>query len=309
MFNTILVPLDGSGLSERALLPASRLGRATGATLVLVRAAWSPGASELDPMAAQIRAVREARVYLETMRDRLSREGLKVEIRVPFALAASGVLREIEMCHADLVVMASHRRETPDHQLYGSVAQAVLARSLAPVIVMRVDEFSQPGGKPTAKPQVLVPLDGSHFSEAVLPVVAEFARALNWSLVLLRVLPSLSQPLLSPDELLDEEGEAVSYLVGLAAPLRQTGLRVHTQVKRGIPAPSILLESHDPDTCMIAMTTHGQTGLHEMLFGSVAQTVLRQSEIPILLIRATDAPRAMGERYEHTRLAEATPSH
>jgi len=291
MLHTILVPLDGSSMSEQALLPASRLAQTSKAKLILVRASWSPDRPEHDPMTAQMEAVRGARAYLEGVATSLRHEGLEVETCVPFALAATGVLREIDLCHADLVIMASHRRPAPDHQIYGSVARAVLAQSRAPVLVMRVNELGQPDAKLTDRPRLLVPLDGSALSEAVLPSAIEFARTLDWSMTLLRVLPERPALAWGPGGALGEEASAISYLVGVAAPLRKTGMRIATIVQRGSPADAILDVSHQHDTCVIAMTTHGQTGLREMLFGSVAMTVLSRSELPLLLVRIEDAPQ------------------
>lgn len=290
MYRTILVPLDGSIFSERALPLATTLARATDATLVLVRAAWMPSTPALDPIDAQLRAVRESRAYLEAVADEVRAQGFKVESDVPFALADVGILREIERRQADLVVMASHRKPTPEQKVYGSVAQALLAKSPVPVVVMRVDETLAHPEVRSGGPEVLVPVDGSAFAEAALPYAAEAARALGWTLTLLRVLPDPNQPGIKPESYLEEEARAVSYLVQLAAPLRQMGLKVQTEIKTGPTSPTILAESEARHTGLIAMATHGRTGVQEMLFGSVTRDMLRNSQLPLLLVRPSQTP-------------------
>ena len=287
MYRRILVPLDGSIFSERALPLATTIARATDATIELVRAAWIPSLPALDPIDAQVRAVREARVYLEAVADELRAQGLKAEVSVPFALADAGILREIERSRADIVVMASHRKPTPEQKVYGSVAQAVLVKSPVPVIVMRVDETIAHAETRAGGPEILVPVDGSSFAEAAVPFAAQLAHALGWTLVLLRVLPDPTQSGIKPATYLEEEARAVSYLVELATPLRHTGLKIQTEIKTGPTSPTILRESETRHTGLIAMATHGLSGVQEMLFGSVTMDVLRNTQLPLMLVRPT----------------------
>ena len=290
MYRRILVPLDGSIFSERALPLATTIARATNASIELVRAAWMPSMPALDPIDAQVRAVREARSYLEAVADELRAQGFNAEVSVPFALADAGILREVERRQADIVVMASHRKPTPEQKVYGSVAQAVLAKSPVPVIVMRVDETIAHPEVKTGGPEILVPVDGSSFAEAAVPLAAELARALGWALILLRVLPDPHQSGVKPTMYLEEEARAVSYLVELATPLRQTGLKVQTEIRTGPTSPTILRESETRHTGLIAMATHGLSGVQEMLFGSVTRDVLRNTQLPLLLVRPAQMP-------------------
>lgn len=307
MYQNILVPLDGTLFSERALPLAVMLARATGAKLTLVRAAWSPDRPGLDPMASQMWAVREARTYLDTLAQPLLAQGLTVETAVPFALADAGILREIEIKHADLVVMTSHRKETAQHKIYGSVAAAVLSGSRVPVLVIRMDEtMVPPPVKPAAPgPHLLVTLDGSSFAEAVLPYAAELARALQWTIVLLRV---LAEPV-HPDAYLESENEALSYLVSVAAPLRKMGLTVRTEIKTGSAPAVILNEAEALDVGLVAMATHGETAVRDMLFGSVAMEVLRHTPTPLLLIRPANLPSRHPTWEDMVSQLDTQPAH
>ena len=306
MYQTILVPLDGTVFSERALPLASTIARATGGRLVLMRAAWAPQQPGLDSQESQQWAIREAHMYLESVAQGLKEQGLAVELSAPHALADVGILREIAVHRADLVVMTSHRQANRQHEIVGSIAQAVLSNSPVPVIALRVEEHLHPSPRPHA-PEILVTLDGSAFAETILPFALELARALHWSLTLLRVLPDPGQPGFAPDRYLEGEAEAVSYLTDVAATLRKGGVRVRTEVKCGPPARTILEQCHLHDASLIAIATHGRSGARAQPFGSVALAVLRESERPLLLIHPPQ--EAPAPRVTEPGLAELVPSH
>ena len=288
MYRTILVPLDGSTLSECALPMAVYLARATKAKIVLVRAAWVPDEPGLDPIASQMWAAREARTYLEGVASNLSAYKVQIETYVPFALPHEGILREIELRHADVVVMSTHGDNAPEPKLFGSVARAVVARCHVPVLLIRMGL-----GSPTMLPKpnadtLLVPLDGSPFAEAILPYAADLAGTLNWHMVLMHIIIEADQesPLLV--EHTDTPAIAEHYLAEVAARLQPLGLDVRSIVRVGTPATVVLEESEAAHVGMVVMATHGQTGMREMLFGSVAQDVLHFANTPLLLVRPAD---------------------
>lgn len=285
MYRTILVPLDGSTLSECALPMAVYLARATKAKIVLVRAVWMPDEPGLDPIASQMWAARESRTYLEGVASNLSTTKVPIETYVPFALPHDGILREIELRHADIVVMSTHGDSSPEARLFGSVARAVVAHCHVPVLLIRMGL-----GSPTALPKpnadtLLVPLDGSSFAEAILPYAADLAATLNWHMVLMHILvePEQESPLLVAHT--DTPVIAERYLAEVATRLRPLGLNVRMVVRSGVPAPVVLEESEAANVGMVVMATHGQTGMREMLFGSVAQDVLHFANTPLLLVR------------------------
>jgi nucleotide-binding universal stress UspA family protein len=81
--------------------------------------------------------------------------------------------------------------------------------------------------------------------------------------------------------------EAGAYLARIAAELADRGVRVRLKVRRGDPVTEIVEGAQEVDADLIAMTTHGRSGLGRLLFGSVAEAVLRQAEIPVFLMRLT----------------------
>jgi nucleotide-binding universal stress UspA family protein len=138
--------------------------------------------------------------------------------------------------------------------------------------------------------RVLVPLDGSDLAESVIPALLDIARALDLHLVLLHVVPVLvpdavegsAQTVEATTRTLHEE--ATSYLRGASARLADQA-RVETRVRTGDAATEIVEEARDGHADLIAMTTHGRSGVSRLVFGSVAETVLRRTTVPVLLKR------------------------
>jgi len=145
--------------------------------------------------------------------------------------------------------------------------------------------------------RVLVPLDGSEAAETILPFVEQVAGPLDVEVVLLRVIepPSASEViasagLMSPDVWRMKELEAKQYLAGVERRLVQKGLGVERRLQIGQPGHEILATVAEAGADLIAMTTHGHSGIARFLFGSVAEAVLRASPVPVLMFRVkTDA--------------------
>jgi len=94
---------------------------------------------------------------------------------------------------------------------------------------------------------------------------------------------------------------AEEYLATVAADLRARGVRVTLAVRFGDAVAEILAGARDAEADMIAMTTHGRGGLGRLLFGSVAEAVLRQAEIPVFLMRQTKDQVAARAAWEAVR--------
>ena len=148
--------------------------------------------------------------------------------------------------------------------------------------------------------KILVCLDGSEIAERILPVVKEQAAAKETRVVLLRVvnLPGSvtlgvpgfpSVPLHTaamPEHLKKEFDLAGEYLKKTAQSLRQQGINAESQTLIGLPGPSMIYYAGANEVDLIAMVTHGHTGIRNVLLGSVAEYIIKESGLPILLIRA-----------------------
>lgn len=139
--------------------------------------------------------------------------------------------------------------------------------------------------------RILVPLDGSETAEQILNQVAPLAAKLEAEIVLLQAVPGLSDTLAGSHIALDiaraaieeDKKKAAEYLEGVAASLRPQGLNVSVLVGEGPAAASIL--HHLKDVSLVAMSTHGRSGVRRTLFGSVADEVVRHSHLPVLVFR------------------------
>ena len=146
--------------------------------------------------------------------------------------------------------------------------------------------------------RALIPLDGSTTAEAIIPVALELALALDLELILLQVLApvvphveGMQRVPVNPMERREQEAEA--YLARYADSLCARGLRTCTAVRLGYDsAAEIVAAAREHAADLIAMTTHGRSGLSRLLFGSVAEAVLRRSSIPVFLVRITEAEEA-----------------
>jgi len=136
--------------------------------------------------------------------------------------------------------------------------------------------------------RILVPLDGSPRAELILPHVEHLWKREASELLLVRSV-SADSPANggydSAPSLVHERNDAESYLHGVARRLINAGAKVLTRVLEGSPSGAILDAPRREGATMIAMTTHGRTGLLRWLMGSVADKVVRASDVPVLLLR------------------------
>ena len=144
--------------------------------------------------------------------------------------------------------------------------------------------------------RILVPLDGSEFSEMVLPHAERLARALNVEIVLLHVDIHTSPdcdphiPALEPiiEELRRKIAAEKAYLDRICSKMEDKGVRATYLLREGDVVATILETAEIMEADLIAMSTHGRTGVLRLPPGSVAEKVVHESKIPVLLIRPHD---------------------
>jgi nucleotide-binding universal stress UspA family protein len=308
----VLVPLDGSALSEQALDWAAPLALRRHAPLLLVRVAdWFSAGDELGlapvttPLwrAEQIDAqVQDAARYLdawaETLRARHA--GLQVQTAVETGDAASGLLRVERERGVQLVVMATHGRTGLRRWVRGSVAESVLRSGAAPILLVRPD-----GALPataTRGLRVLVPLDGSELAERALPEAKRLVDATGdgdapGEVVLVTVADtSRGATAVNPEQARGAlRAAADGYVRGIAAQLAWRDVQVLPVTLlaadvAGAIVDQVSIEGAD----LVVMATHGRGGLGRWLYGSVADRVAHVSPAPVLLYRPTGRRESAG---------------
>jgi nucleotide-binding universal stress UspA family protein len=304
MFSTLVVPLDGSPLAERALPYAIRLAQAQQGRLILMRAALAAPPRTLhgsDWERDQTQAVAEAERYLTEIAESVAGQVAGVEVFAPYGRPSAQILETAGRFAADGVVMATHGRTGLPHFLYGSVTEAVLAEGGVPVFVVH----ARPGEKAASvfaphHARVLVTQNGSAYDASALDAALQIIGP-NGELVLVSVIPAPET--VARDHFghviayLDQQEEADrfkarDYLNAIAAELRnhRVPFAVKVDVRVGDPASGITLAAIEDSADLIVMATHGRTGIRRALVGSVAGTVLRTGPTPVLLVHPHPVP-------------------
>jgi nucleotide-binding universal stress UspA family protein len=140
--------------------------------------------------------------------------------------------------------------------------------------------------------KILVPLDGSELAEKAIPYATELCKG-ETEVILFQVIhiplplaapdASIAVPMPDPQELMDE---ALAYLEGIAESLRKDGVNAKAVAnEQDVTADAIIAYAKENDVDLIVMTTHGRSGLSRLVFGSVAESVVRHTPCPVLLIR------------------------
>ena len=293
MFTLILVPLDGSPLAAGALPYAVTLARQSGARLLLVRA--SLVRLPPPPDTYEARLVADEGAYLERTAGLLREQGVDVETALRFADPAEAIVEEARARGADLIAMTSRGHGGLGRLVFGSVATAVVERAPAPVLLLTREADTERDGAPfDVAPRVLVPLDGSPAAEAALPAAKDLATTLGSGLVLLRVIPAHAPVPLVTREPGRESSSAVAaargYLRRIADQLPPAVQPVELDVRAGKPADAIVAAARGHRAALVVMATRDY-GDALSLFNSVAAAVLREADLPLVLVRPASVDR------------------
>jgi nucleotide-binding universal stress UspA family protein len=294
MFKKLVVPLDGSPLAERALTVAAQLARHDGAQVVLVRVpvverAYMPAADGyglLYPEEYFGATSNEAFDYLKTVQGQQAGHGFPVAGEVVDGDPAGAIVDTARQYRADLITMSSHGYSGLTRWILGSVAERVLRDADCPVLVVRSTETLR---------RILVTLDGSTISAHVLAPALDVAQALGASVTLLRVVPELStgdvhdldeyESGLGQRLAQEYQEEASHYLETHAQPFVRAGVDIECAVRSG-PAASVILKLvEEKEIDVVAMATHGRTGLRRWIYGSVTEKVLHSAGCSMLVVR------------------------
>jgi nucleotide-binding universal stress UspA family protein len=313
--SNILVPLDGSALSEAALPYAVAVAKAKKAALQLLTVIDIDTGSFFAGRAKEeidfvLRVQSDTSNYLSSKRTQLSKEGVAATSAVLTGRAADEILHEAEQIDASMVVMATHGRGGLERWALGSVADKVMRLSERPVLLVRPADAGA-AARPVKLNRILVPLDGSALAESAVAPAAEIASATGASITLLRVEPWLStqwwaaEGLYVPDlSQLEAEAEAAAkdYLTRARAQIPE---EVTTEIilLRGTVAGVLEEFSARDEIDLVIMSTHGRGGVRRFVLGSEADRLVR-SGAPTLLIHPpateNDEPR---ERTEAASVA------
>ncbi len=297
MFKKILVPLDGSQLSEQALPLATTLAEAINGeiillrSLVLVHMMLPEMAMEYDwswPLDSEDSSRGEVTDYLTNLQNNLKRPDLTVRILAVEGDEASAIVDAAEVENVDLIVMSSHGYSGFTRWMLGSVTEKVLHSAPCPVFVVQ---------SPQPISHVLITLDGSHLAEKAVAPGMELAQRFGAKVTLLQVnalLPFGYGESLATEwaELDTSQGlfnqmhkSSETYLTEVAGQYRSDNLPIETEVIDGLTVTSILDFVESANVDLVVMSTHGRSGLRRWLYGSVTAKVLRSAPCSMFIVR------------------------
>ena len=299
MYTKILIPLDGSKTAEKILPYARFLARGLGIPIELL------GVIDVAEMATHVAAgkarylngmveedVRKSFEYLRRTATTFPRGNVKYNVEI--GAAGEVVIEKGEADPAMLMAMATHGRSGVNRWLLGSVAEKVLRGTANALLLIRATAEAKTAAETTLK-SIVVPLDGSEVAESVLPMVGTLAKKLNLEVVLFRAynIPYSAYGggdgyyAIDFNELMAAmKDEAQSYLEKKTVELKNLGVeRISSIVKEGLSADQIIKVGRETPDNLIAMCSHGRSGVKRWVLGSVTETVVRHSDDPVLVLR------------------------
>ena len=300
MFKHLLVPLDGSHLSETALPAAAYLARVMNASVMLIHIIEHNAPKEVHSE-RHLTDPQEAEAYLEEIARRAFPPEIKVEMHVhssEVSRIAPSIVEHAEEMHDDLVVMCTHGKGGVRDWIYGSIAQQVTGMKKTPVFLIRPNPNEASRDYQCRK--ILVPLDRIPEHEQGLPLAIDLAKACGADLHLVMVVPTFGtldgerkaasrlMPAATAVALNMVEVEAEDYLKTILARLQESGITITTEVRRGDPAASVVDAAEEAGADLIILGTHGKAGMDAFWSGSVAPKISSRSSVPLLLVPIAD---------------------
>jgi nucleotide-binding universal stress UspA family protein len=283
-FRKILVPLDGSEVAEAAIPYARAAGRSRDSRVVLITVIGASEERYNHPIEA----------YLAEKVEALESKGAKVSTAIARGDAADEVIEFADGNKVDLIVISSHGYSGIKRRIIGSVAQKVLHGTCVPTLLVK------PGaGVPSEVEfkKLIVALDGSPFAETSILYAEQLVRGAGAEIILLRVSdPPVVPPAWSRDAdshrkeyqrrlTAELEQQAMEYLEKAKGAFTRKRIKVRPQAVVGMAAEAIMELAHKENVDVVALTTHGRSGVSRWVHGSVASKIAQECQRPVLLVR------------------------
>jgi len=297
MIEKTLVPLDGSKLSEAVLPWAEEISGRMGSSITIIHV--SEMAKDPRDLTHQtyiqyiVNATKQGAIERSVKLGGSSH--IDVQSEILSGNPAEKIVEYAEEVQIGLIVMATHGRSGISRWTLGSVADKVVRATTRPILLIRSkDSLPEAHGKGILN-KILVTLDGSENAKAIIPYIEEFALGLKAEVLLLQAVPKgyqvLSGYIASTAETVDSDMlTARDHLDKVAAQLKEKGITVTTEIRLIIDethaAEEIIDFASQTHADLVAMSTHGRSGISRWAFGSVAERVLREGDTPLLLVRA-----------------------
>ena len=296
MLQTLLVPLDFSPSSERALAYAVDLAERTGAALHLAYVEETPQSVLAEGKRSPLPSYKLRDRFEDRCRESLQPYDLSADDdRITYHAdrsdaVAPSLLRTAESTDADLIVMGTHGRRGVQRAIYGSVAEEILRTASCPVLAARHREDEATSDPDPIVERIVVPVDFSDLSRAALRYAVRLTPLYDVPMRLVHVVETPTFPSVyetkSPKMKTREAKErAEQELRKWGESLVEEGASVSYVVHRGDPGDAVVQATGQAGTLTV-MGTRGLSGARRTMLGSVTEAVIREANGPVLAARS-----------------------
>ncbi|MFH2103216.1 MAG: universal stress protein [Chloroflexota bacterium] len=285
LVKSIVVLLDGSEFAAQALPLAKAFVQSSGGRLTLLSSLKDNTQALREQYPA---ALVEREAYLQALVSDLELDGVEASYTVRLGFIADVTRDLIAANGVDLVITSTRGKSGKQHWLSGGISRKLVQNIDVPILLINLPESGVMPG-PGVK-RILVALDGSIYSESVLPYARAFAQALACELVLMTVpaVPETESYRAADDFVETLRAKAVAnmqkFLEAIARSLREDGLDVRTIVTGSMPARTIVEVAEQEQADMVMITSRGRGSLDYILIGSVAQQVVANTQMPVFIM-------------------------
>lgn len=302
MFETILVPLDGSQLSECVLPHVVAVASSFDAEITLLRVLeknQSGTSTQLfDLLNWQINKTK-ASLYLEKMKARFQGSKIRAQTAVVEGLVADGIMEYTYNQGMKLIILSSHGKNGLTQRGISSITQKIILGAQTSLLIVRAHQQEIQPGELSTDPlyeRILVPLDGSQRAENVLPVITQLARIHKSHIHLVQVIqtPEMARQMPPTAEDIDlsnrvvkrnrEEGER--YLEQVKSRSYLEGIAVQTHLIAGDNSAVALHQLEDQERFdLVALNAHGYSGNQHWPYGSMVNNFILYGKVPLLIVQ------------------------
>jgi len=290
VIRNVAVLLDGSKEAAQAIPMAKAVAKSTNAQVTILSAIKNPSNSRQKKTHHIV--VEERNTYLKRVANDFVHDGIQAQYVIREGSISDVTKQYIDEDGIDLVVTTTRGKSGKPHWLDGGISRKLVQMIDLPILIVKYRDEGYPPA-PTVK-HIMVALDGSVYSERSLPYARVLAKAFGSDLSLLSV-PAVPEvkDYRAPSEAVEKvrqkaETNMRKFLQDVARPLRKDRLRVRALVRGSIPARTIIDASKDEKADMVMITSRGRGSLDLLLMGSVADEVVRETQIPIFMIPVRD---------------------
>ena len=323
MFDPILVPLDGSQLAECVLPHVVAFAHSFNTEITLLRMLeknhTNVSAQLFDLLNWQINKT-QATLYLEKTRLRFKGSSIRIRTTVQEGLVAEGITEYAQDQGMKLIILSSHGRSGLTQWGISSITQKIILSAPTSVLIVRASQRDIQTGELSAVPfyrRILVPLDGSHRAENVIPIVTQLTHFHKSQVHLVQVVqtPEMARQMPpAPDDIdlsdrivARNRDEAGRYLEQLKVRSSLEGIAIQTHLITSDNAAAALHQLVEQEHIdLVTLSAHGYSGNRQWPYGNMVNNFILYGKVPLLIVQ--DLP-AEQEQMAHEQLSRERAEH